>query len=145
MAAFPAPSNLFAIICHPKKRAFLVAFAETGQLKRSCLAAKIPHSLHYYWMNTDPDYVEAFAQAERIAAQTLEEEAIRRARDGVKRTIYYQGEPVGEELTFSDTLLIFLMKGAMPEKYGEKHELTGKGGAPLAMPALQIVLTQDGA
>ena len=25
---------------------------------------------------------------------------------------------------FSDTLLIFLLKGAMPEKYRERHEIT---------------------
>jgi hypothetical protein len=95
-------------------------------------------------MRTDDLYVEAFAAAEQLAARTLEEEAIRRARDGVTRTVYRNGEAVGEELSYSDTLLIFLLKGHMPDKYGDKHELTGKGGAPLTMPALTIVLTQDG-
>src|SRR5262245_35493141 len=85
MAAFPAPSSLFPTIAHKKKRALLLAYAETGQLRRSCRAVTVDHSQHYYWLDTDPDYVAAFAQAERIAAFTLEEEAIRRARDGVRR------------------------------------------------------------
>jgi hypothetical protein len=143
--AHPTPSSPFPMILHNKKRAFLLAFAETGQLRRACRAAHIDPCMHYYWMRTDELYVQAFEQADVIAAQSLEEEAIRRARDGVVRTVYRNGEVVGEERVYSDTLLIFLLKGAMPDKYGDKQELTGKGGTPLAMPVLQIVLTQEGA
>jgi hypothetical protein len=139
--AYPSETKLFSQISHPKKRAFLLAFAEIGQITRAARAASVDHSLHYYWHKTDPAYREAFADAKDLAAATLEEEAIRRARDGVKRTIFYQGEAIGEELTYSDTLLIFLLKGAIPDKYSDKHELTGKSGAPL--PPLQIILTQE--
>jgi hypothetical protein len=123
--AQPAPTALFATICHPKKRAFLLAYAQTGQLAATCRAVRMPHSLHYYWRKYDPVYAQAFTEAQQLAATTLEDEAIRRARDGVRRSIFHQGKPVGEELVYSDTLLIFLLKGALPEKYGDKvrHEL----------------------
>ena len=137
----PGETKLFPTISHSKKRAFLLAFTEIGQLRRACAAVTMDHSLHYYWLKTDPTYVEAFSEAQALAGATLEEEAIRRARDGIKRTIFHQGKPIGEELLYSDTLLIFLLKGAMPEKYSERHEVTGKSGAPL--PPLQIVLSQE--
>lgn len=123
--AKPAPTALFATICHPKKRAFLLTYAQTGQLQATCRAVRMPHSLHYYWIRHDAAYAAAFAEATQIAATTLEDEAIRRARDGCRRTIYHQGQPIGEELVYSDTLLIFLLKGVLPEKYGDKvrHEL----------------------
>jgi hypothetical protein len=104
---------------HPKKRAFLRAYAVCGQLKQTCAAVDIDHELHYYWLKTDATYKAAFADAKEMAASTLEDEAIRRARDGVMRPVYYLGEVVGEELTYSDTLLIFLLKGAMPARYGQ--------------------------
>jgi hypothetical protein len=131
--AHPGETKLFTQIHHPKKRAFLLAFTQCGQITHSCRAAEMDHCMHYYWLKTDAAYVHAFAEAQTIAGRLLEEEAIRRARDGVKRTIYHQGEPVGEETVYSDTLLIFLMKGAMPAKYRERIEHTGDHGGPLTL------------
>jgi hypothetical protein len=47
--------------------------------------------------------------------------------------VFYQGEKVGTVQKYSDTLLIFLMKGVRPEKYRERfgHEITGKDGGPI--------------
>ena len=45
--------------------------------------------------------------------------------------VYYQGKEVGQIRKFSDTLLIFLLKGARPETYRERHEHTGKHGGPI--------------
>jgi len=45
--------------------------------------------------------------------------------------VYYQGKPCGVVTEYSDTLLIFLMKGAMPEKYKDRvsNEITCSPGA----------------
>jgi hypothetical protein len=118
MASTPVP-DLFPEITHRKKRMFLRIYATCGQLKVTCQATRTDHSVHYYWLDTDPVYEAAFARAKDIAANTLEDEAIRRARDGVTRAVYHQGQVVGEELVYSDTLLIFLLKGAMPARYGQ--------------------------
>lgn len=88
----------------PNKRAFLTAYSQTGGIKRSGLAARCAPSCHYYWMDTDPDYVEAFAQAQAMVGDMLEEEAIRRAME------------------FSDTLLIFALKAHKPDKYREQSK-----------------------
>jgi hypothetical protein len=54
------------------------------------------------------------------AGERLEQEARRRAVEGTKKNVYYQGEPCGVNTEYSDTLLIFLLKGAKPEKYAER-------------------------
>ena len=41
------------------------------------------------------------------------------------------GRMVGTKLVKSDTMLIFMLKAARPEKYRDRHELTGAGGGPI--------------
>ena len=58
--AKPAPSALFPTISRSKKRALLLAYAETGKLRKACRAAYVDTKLHYYWKRTDPDYAAAY-------------------------------------------------------------------------------------
>jgi hypothetical protein len=113
--AVPSDTALFPAISHPKKRAVLAAYAQTGILTKSCASANTDHKLHYYWLRTDPAYVQAFTAAQAMVGDMLEGEAIRRA------TL---------ETHASDTLLIFLLKGAKPEKYRENvkidHQVSGE-------------------
>ncbi len=87
-------------------------------------AAKINRSTHYRWLE-DLEYADAFDEAKEEAVDVLEMEARRRAVEGIDRPVFYQGKKVGSVRSYSDTLLIFLLKGAMPEKYRERHELSG--------------------
>lgn len=131
-------------VLHRKKKAFLKAFAECGQISGAAVAVGMDRCRHYQWLKEDPAYVELFNEAEREAAVMLEDEATRRARDGVKSLVLYQGEPVmvkasdGSlvplyEFKYSDTLLIFRLKGLMPERYRDRAALehSGPGGKPL--------------
>ena len=54
--------------------------------------------------------------------------ARRRAAEGTLKPVYQGGKLVGEIREFSDTLLIFLLKGKRPEVYREnvKVEHSGK-------------------
>ena len=119
MAAPPPP--LFPEVTDAKKHALLVAYAKCGRITEASRAAKVLWRNHYNWIRDDPVYAAAFAEAKGLAVERLEDEAYRRAEMG------------------SDTLLIFLLKGAMPAKYRERYEHTGADGAPL-----QIVLTRRG-
>lgn len=110
-----APTALFPSIVHPKKRAFLLAYVAGGQVVAACETAHIDHRLHYYWKRTDPAYLDAYTEAQHMLGEHLEEEAYARA---------YRG---------SDTLLIFLLKGAMPHKYGDKVAHTDNKGGPLVV------------
>lgn len=110
-----AEALLFPHITHPKKRALLAAFAKTGQLSQAARAARMDDRMHWHWLKKDPAYAAAFVEAQHMVGDMLEQEAIRRAKKG------------------SDTLLIFLLKGAMPAKYRERYEHTGDGGGPLTV------------
>ena len=61
----------------------------------------------------------------------LEPEAIRRAVEGVEKAVYYQGEPVGTVREYSDTLLIFLLKGWKSDRYKERREVFHRGAVAL--------------
>lgn len=103
-----------------KATAFLAAYAITGTITGAAEAAKIGDRSHYLWMTKHPEYKEAFESARQAFCESLEGEARRRAYEGVDEPVFHQGELVGHKRRYSDTLLIFLMKGNMPDKYGDK-------------------------
>jgi hypothetical protein len=136
----------------PKKRrgvsrqsAFLASFAITARLSLAAKATRINRDLHYRWMKDDPEYPALFAEAKLKAADMLQDEATRRATDGVFEPNVFKGEfvypvkgyaldavtglpdrdqpiyskkPLGV-MKLSDRLLEFLLRGAKPETYRE--------------------------
>lgn len=107
-----------------RKGRFLSAFALTGNISSACKASTVGRSTVYEWQEHDNWFADAFRIAEIESTERLELEAYRRAHDGttkVKRA-YYEGKVVDEieELNYSDTLLIFLLKARNREKYGDK-------------------------
>jgi hypothetical protein len=109
-----------------KQRAFLTAFANTGNITQACAAAKTGRRTHYDWLAAEA-YAEAFREASDAAADALEREARRRALKGVKRAIYYQGERCGYETVYSDVLLIFLLKALRPDTYRDNVKIEHSG------------------
>ncbi len=127
MASRPKPQYYYQFK-HVKKAAFLTAFRENGNIKRSAEIAEVDRPNVYYWLEHDADFHTAFNLAKADAVMVLENEARRRAVEGVRKEkpTYYLGEQVGMtiETEYSDTLLIFLLKGAAPEKYRENIAVT---------------------
>ncbi len=115
-----------------KQNAFLKAYARHGTVTHASRDAGVHVSYHYNWLEIDPEYPEKFKFAHQEAVEALEKEARRRALEGVEEpTGWYKGEPGGFVKKYSDTLLIFLLKGALPEKYKDRFEHTGKNGGPI--------------
>ena len=80
----------------------LAAVAHCLSVTAACAQVGISRETHYQWVRQDPDYAEAVAEARQLGADWLEDVAIARATAREKP---------------SDVLLIFLLKGAMPDKY----------------------------
>jgi hypothetical protein len=112
--------SLFDGIGHRKKRAFLIAFTMQGTVLKAAETARVKRTAHYHWLKTDPEYAEAFEEAERLSADLLADEAFRRAVEGVKKPIYHKGEVVGYETVYSDVLLMFLAKARNRQKYDDR-------------------------
>ncbi len=108
-----------------RQNTFLAAFAEAGTISAAAKAARINRRLHFKWMESDPNYVERFCDAQEKANERLEGEARRRAVEGWKEPVFYEGVHVGDKPKYSDNLLMFLLKGGLPEKYKERYEQTG--------------------
>src|SRR5215475_8918063 len=111
---------LFNEIQHPKKVAFLTAFAACGQLGASAKCASIDRTMVWHWRQDDPVFAEAFERAKHMAAYTLRDEMVRRAlgwnetrldENGIEHTVRKH----------SDTLLIFALKGLLPEEFRESY------------------------
>lgn len=85
----------------------------------------------YNWRDNDPNFAADWDRAKELGLEALEDEATRRAFDGVDKAVVYQGEITTTVKEYSDTLLIFLLKGGKPQKYRDRTELSGPGGGPL--------------
>jgi hypothetical protein len=89
----------------------------------------------YLESDKDPEFADAMRKAFQEAADHLEAEARRRAVEGVERKKFHKGKPIRDPRThrqyvereYSDTLLIFLLKGRRPEVFGDKVQLTHDG------------------
>ncbi len=101
-----------------KRRGFLAALRESGNVVKAAREAGVSTSAAYR-LSKHPDYSEAFeaakAEGEQALAYRLLEEARRRGEEGVLEPVFYQGQEVGRIRKFSDNLLMFQIKGLMPQ------------------------------
>jgi len=102
----------------PEKMAYLVGIAETGNTSGASVVSGVSVRQHKEWLRSDWAYAADYDEALTMAAHALETEARRRAL-GYSAPVWYKGKKVGEEKVYSDSLLQFLLKGALPEKYRE--------------------------
>lgn len=107
--------------------AALRVLARRGIVTSACEAADIDRGTAYDRRNNYPEFKVLWEEAEKKAADFLEETAWKRATDGTEKPVWYKGEQVGTELEYSDTLLIFLLKGNKPEKFKERTETEHSG------------------
>lgn len=89
----------------------------------SCQTVGIGRSTAYDRYARDEGFAARWRAAMDDAADVLEAEALRRATRGVDEPVFYKGERVGTVRKYSDTLLIFLLKGARPEKFRDRYEV----------------------
>jgi hypothetical protein len=105
-----------------KLTAFLAALAETCNVGRACKAVDISRVTAYEWRDKDPAFAEAWDKAKAIGVTALEDEAARRAHDGVATPVFHNGFECGTVQKYSDTLMIFLLKAHDP-KYRDQQRI----------------------
>ena len=127
----------------PKKgwrERFLSALAATGNVSDACRTAGVSRPAAYKCKDTNQAFSAAWGEALEEATDALEQEARRRAIDGTEKPVFYQGEECGRVREYSDTLLIFLLKGNRPGKFRDRASIehTGPGGGPLIIREVTI-------
>ena len=132
----PAPARERAL-------ALLTAYAESCNIREACRKAKVNHKTHYRWLEKYHKYADSFKQTQQRAAEYLESVAVERATVGTSEIVFYQGQPCGTVQRYSDGLMQFLLRGAMPAKYGAKTEISGPQGQPI-QAKIEIIFVRPG-
>lgn len=110
----------------PKKREkFLGSLREAGNVTLAAEAVGVDRSTVYKWRKQDAEFSAQWDDAVEEAADRLEAEARRRAYEGVDEPVFYHGEACGVVRKYSDSLMMFLLRGVRPEKYRENVNLQG--------------------
>ena len=108
------------------KRRYLETLAKVGTSSAGLKAAGVDWRELRKWREQDELFLIGEHQARELLADSLEEEAIRRGRNGVRVPVYQGGVLAGYELKASDQLLITMLKATRPERFRERSEVTVK-------------------
>ena len=114
---------------------FLKSLAAGLSVTGSCARAGIPKRTMYDWRAADEEFKAAWDEALDSGSDILEDEAFRRAHDGVEEPVVAQGKVIFTVRKYSDTLMVTLLKARRPEKFRERLEqkLTGDKENPVAI------------
>lgn len=111
---------------------FLEALRNLGSVRRACTIAEVHRATVWKARQSDPEFSAAYDEAVDDAVDVLEQEAWRRAAAGVERIRSVRtgttsdGKPIFERIVekeYSDTLLIFLLKGHRPERFRDNYDV----------------------
>lgn len=95
-------------------------------------AGGITRSTFFQWKREDLEFAKRAEDAAEAGIDLLEQEAIRRARDGVDKPVFQGGERVGVIREYSDSLMGLVLRGRRRDVFNtERHEVTGKDGEPI--------------
>jgi hypothetical protein len=121
-----------------RMRAFIDAYTQTGHVTRACETVGISRDTHYHKLGTDEAYRAAFEEAQEQVGDLLEDAVFDRALNGVRKQLFYQGEPVmlnGEyvyETVYDSHREHILLKRFKREAYKERIEQQISGEITIA-------------
>jgi hypothetical protein len=104
-------------------RIFIDVYAQNGNLSAAAKAANISPWMHYHRLKKDPVYRERFEQAQDLIGQELENLAIDRVRNGVKRQLFWRDKPMRQngrlvyETQYDTQLHVTMLKRFRPKLY----------------------------
>jgi hypothetical protein len=110
-----------ARLAQRKKQRFLETLRRTGNVTAACGVARLPRETAYFWRSHNPEFAEAWDAALEQGLDALEDEVMRRAKDGVEEPVFYKGAVVGETKRYSDTLAMFVLKSKRREVWGDRQ------------------------
>ena len=93
-----------------RRNSFLREMRRSANVSRACDEAKVSRGDAFALRTADPDFRIAWDEAECGAFDDLEEEVLRRARDGVDKPVYFGGKVCGTSRTYNDALALEILK-----------------------------------
>jgi hypothetical protein len=117
---------------------FLDALSHGWSVKHAAQLTGRAFQRFYDLRAQDEEFAEAWRQALERGTQVLEDEARRRAVDGVEDFALDKFGVEHPKRVYSDHLLMFLLRARRPDVYrdnAQRLELTGRDGGPLELTA----------
>lgn len=112
---------------------FFARLAEFANVSKACAAANLSRDHVYDVRRANKEFAKRWDEAFDLGYDAMEEEAQRRAFEGVDRPIYKNGFLVDVVKETSDTLMMFLLKGRRRRVFGDKQEINvNRGDSPYA-------------
>lgn len=127
-------------------RAALTEMAATGSEVAAMKAGSFGRGVLNILLDRNPPFVKRWNEAKVASVDALEQEARRRAIEGVERHKFHKGQPIMRtivlpdgktakvhyvEREYSDRMLEVLLKANMPEKYKDRTAVDHSGGITL--------------
>lgn len=109
-----------------KKEVFLDLLRTNANVSVSARSVGIAPSTVNAHRLRHPEFDAACNEALQEAVDYMEAEVIRRGFQGVRKKIYYQGEEVGEEIQYSDTLALRTLEALAPDKWASRSNVNVK-------------------
>jgi hypothetical protein len=120
-----------------RQERFLKALADTGSVTAAVAMAGTSRTRVYELRKIDPAFAAVWYESEEVASDKLEEEARRRAVDGVQEPLVSAGKIVRDDdglpiaiRRYSDSLLLALLKAHRPERFKDRavveHDVSDK-------------------
>lgn len=113
------------------KKDFLRLLSETGNVFKCCVALRICRPDIYNLRRKNKEFKAKWETAVRLSIALIEDEAWRRAFEGLEKDVWYKGKVVGTERVYSDTLLMNRLQAELPEKYQYRQKVEHSGNLAL--------------
>lgn len=81
-----------------KQAVFLDTLRNCASVRQACEQAGVPRSTIYDWKSKSATFAKAFDEANEDANDAIEDEIVRRGKDGVDEPLTSMGRPVYEEI-----------------------------------------------
>lgn len=101
----------------PQRRIFLARLARASSVEGAARAAGTSVGICRRTQREDKDFAALWEDAEARGVGLLEDTATQRAVHGWEEGVWHKGALVGYQRKYSDTLLMFRLKGERPAKY----------------------------
>lgn len=112
----------------------LAAVEHTGLVRKAARTLGLNwHDVKEYIKN-NPDFEAELTDHMELFGELVEQTIIERALKGTETPVYDKnGNHVRNDYIPNDSLLVRLAQARMPEKYGNKTEISSKNGQPITV------------
>lgn len=112
---FPVSHRPRHLLTLANKKIFLDKLAQGFTVSGAAIQCGFTRALMYQLREKYPQFARDWDDAIEEGKEWLEDQARRRAVDGIDKGIWYKGEQVATEKQYSDLLLLAMLKSRKPE------------------------------